>query len=101
MFKKWFLLFLLILSCQKEWLDNEKKDFIARCSNPAIFLETNIDNKSDDLGSFKMDEHKRNSFCNCLLNQLVLLDLNYDEFLKKDLEDLINQKQLSNACLVD
>jgi len=90
-----------MLSCQKEWLDNEKKDFMARCSNPAISLRATNHYDSGDSVSLKMDEQKRIFFCNCLLNQLVLLDLSYDEFLKEDLKDLINQKHISNVCLVD
>ena len=39
MIKKTILFLLLILGCQKNWLDSEKNDFKARCNNPDIIFE--------------------------------------------------------------
>ena len=109
MIKKTILFLLLILGCQKNWLDSEKNDFKARCNNPDIILEeiyydsVNFKNKTNKL---TVNKEERAIFCDCILSQLLLLDLSYDDFLEKDLKTLDTQNdisisQITNACPVE
>tara|TARA_Y100001970_G_scaffold292605_1_gene434636 strand:+ start:1026 stop:1613 length:588 start_codon:yes stop_codon:yes gene_type:complete len=195
MIKKTILFLLLILGCQKNWLDSEKNDFKARCNNPDIifeeiyydaehftdalngrydegedfidakngkwdegeefvdandngkwdaaehfidalngkydegedftdalngrydegeeFVDVNDNEKWDDAEYLKnktnkltVNKEERAIFCDCILSQLLLLDLSYDDFLEKDLKTLDTQNdisisQITNACPVE
>ena len=140
MIKKYLLFLPLILGCQKEWLDNEKSDFRARCNNPEIsvywypeeFTDCNptgsickgdehwedaLGNGFWDKGEIFKDSNKnsiydrdrvevskkeRETFCECSLNELLNLDLSYDEFLKKEnLKEIGYINQILDACTTD
>ena len=63
---------LIILGCQQDWSYDNQENFISQC------LEEN-----KILG---YDSLEYREFCNCLLNNIVKIELSYSEFLFRDLD---------------
>ena len=74
MINKYFFLVLLVLGCQKDLLDNEKEDFKSRCMN------------SETLNNVSDNEEIREDFCQCILNNISEMDLDYEDFLRQEID---------------
>ena len=77
------LLLFFIISCQKNWSSIEVNNFLERCQN------SNLINSNQE-------EHS--NFCECILDQSLLLDIPYSEFLKKELTQ-DETDQIINSCI--
>ena len=75
-----FFLF-LIISCQKTWSNIEVNNFLERCENSNLF---------------NLDKEEHLNFCQCILEQSLILDIPYSEFLKKEL----NQDEKDQIIMV-
>ena len=101
MIKKYSVFLLVILGCQNDWLDSEENDFKARCNNPELSVY------DTDKLPIKISSEDRIIFCDCILNELKLSNISYDDFLKQNLEQLDAQaqnsylKQISKSCLLE
>tara|TARA_B100000902_G_C27301257_1_gene912934 strand:- start:897 stop:1202 length:306 start_codon:yes stop_codon:yes gene_type:complete len=101
MIKKYSVLLLVILGCQNDWLDSEENDFKARCNNPDLSIY------DTDKLPVKVSSEDRIIFCDCILNELKLSNLSYDNFLKQNLEKLDAQAensflgQISKTCFLE
>ena len=83
MINKYFFLILLILGCQKDLLDSEKADFKSRCMN------------SSTLNDVSNNEEIRANFCQCILDNISKMELDYEEFLRKSKID----DSILNGCI--
>ena len=79
------LLLFLIISCQKNWSNIEVNNFLERCENSNLF---------------NSDKEQHLDFCRCILEQSLILDIPYSEFLKKKLNQ-DEKDQIISSCIDD
>ena len=84
MINKYFFLALLALGCQKDLLDSEKEDFKSRCMH------------SETLNKVSDNEEIREFFCQCILNNISEMDLEYEDFLNQEID---KDDIILNGCI--
>lgn len=85
------LSFFLLLSCQQEWLESEKNDFLIRCNNESIWPEEQYSTEAVK------------EFCACTMNELSKSSLSYGQFLslsKGNFDDKNSEiNSVLNSCV--
>ena len=82
---KYFCALFLIVGCQQSWSINEENNFIDRCENQEIWNE-----------GFTLSQ--KDNFCECILKNVIELELSYSEFLSENLnKDEISQ--ILKSCI--
>ena len=79
------LLLFFIISCQKDWSNIEVNNFLERCENSNLF---------------NLDKEEHLEFCQCILDQSLILEIPYSEFLKKKFNQ-DEKNQIISPCIDD
>lgn len=82
-----FFLYFFLLSCDSDWLESEKNDFLIRCNNESIWPKNEYDNEEIKV------------FCLCAMNELSKSSLSYNQFLSLKKSDYDNKVSEINTVL--